>query len=109
MNARDHWAKRQKRKNAQQGEVLAEFYNALRGRKVEMPCIITLTRIGPRKLDGDNLQSSLKFCRDAIAWKFGVDDADGVAITWNYAQATGKYAVRVQIESLSHAHKETSP
>lgn len=60
---------------------------------------MTLTRIAPRELDGDNLQSSLKACRDGVADWLGVDDRDP-RVTWSYAQRRGAphyYAVEVQV------------
>lgn len=60
---------------------------------------VTLTRVGPRALDGDNLQSALKAVRDAVAHKLGVDDG-GPLVTWEYAQERGEYAVRVRIERI---------
>lgn len=49
------------------------------------PCIVTLVRIGPKPLDGDNLQSACKAVRDAIAKLLDMDDAD-VRIEWRYQQ-----------------------
>lgn len=107
MNCRDHWRVRLKRKQDQQLEMITVLHNNLRGRIVELPCAVTLTRIGPRKLDGDNLQSSLKFCRDAIAKKLGVDDGSP-EINWQYAQMpTGSrdYAVKVEISSRTNSQE----
>ena len=38
------------------------------------PVVVTITRSGPRRLDGDNLHGSAKFVRDEIAAAVGVDD-----------------------------------
>lgn len=61
---------------------------------------ITLTRIGPRTLDDDNLASGFKACRDGVADWLGIDDGDK-RLTWRYDQRKGKpkeYAAEVQIE-----------
>lgn len=97
-NSREHWRKAAKRKK--------EHRNAARialGGNLEImnpPCTITLTRIGPRKLDDDNLASGFKAFRDGIADWLGIDDGDK-RLTWRYAQRKGKpkeYAAEVHIE-----------
>jgi hypothetical protein len=65
------------------------------------PLLVTLTRVGPRKLDrGDNLGASLKGVRDELAAWLGVDDGDESAALWEYAMERGAFAVRVRIEPL---------
>ncbi len=68
------------------------------------PWEITLTRIAPRALDGDNLQAALKACRDGVAdWlagTYGQGQDRQAGLTWHYAQARGQpheYAVEVRI------------
>lgn len=64
-----------------------------------MPATVTITRIGKRKLDSDNLAISAKHVRDGIADAYGVDDGSDL-YTWNYAQEIGKdYAVRIEIRT----------
>jgi len=67
---------------------------------VEMlPATVVLTRVAPRKLDGDNLQSGFKAVRDGVADWLGVDDGNGL-IDWQYAQRSGKageYAVEIEV------------
>ncbi len=60
------------------------------------PLVVIITRIGPRKLDDDNLASACKYVRDQIAEKVGVDDGSSF-YTWVYKQRTGKYEVEVSI------------
>lgn len=68
-----------------------------------LPVVVTITRLGPRKLDSDNLAASAKSVRDEIAKQFGVDDGDEDAYVWRYAQEKSKeYGVRVEIESAKH-------
>lgn len=100
-NVRHHWATMRRRKIAQQQEVDAELHKALSGRGVQLPCVVTFTRIGPRKLDDDNLRSSFKGIRDSVARRIGVDDGDE-RIRFEYQQEpVGKhqYAIRIQIDS----------
>jgi len=104
MNQREHWAVKNKRKKAQQQEMLAVLHNNLSGRQVKLPCVVKLTRIGPKALDVDNLAGAMKHVQDAIAGKLGVDDGDVSRVTWEYAQMPiriREYAVKVEIRSLS--------
>lgn len=61
-----------------------------------MPLLVTITRVGPRKLDDDNLANACKYVRDQIAAEVGVDDGDD-RYTWRYCQRIGKYGVDVEI------------
>ena len=59
--------------------------------------VITLTRIGKRKMDSDNLAGCLKGIRDGIAEAIGVDDGDD-RLRWVYEQRTEwRYAVEVEV------------
>jgi hypothetical protein len=98
-NLRDSWPARFRRKRAQQFEVHAEWKRNARGVKITLPCVVRLTRIGPQRLDDDNLGSAFKGVRDQIAKEIGVDDGSD-RIKFEYAQlAVGKrmYGVQVQI------------
>ncbi len=61
-----------------------------------LPLTVTITRLGPRRLDDDNLAASCKYVRDEIAAKVGTDDGSSL-YTWVYKQCTGKYAVDIEI------------
>ena len=61
-----------------------------------VPVTVVLTRLGPRKLDGDNLQSGFKAFRDGIADWLGVDDGSPF-IDWQYQQRKGPYGVEVEV------------
>lgn len=83
-----------------------------------IPCTITMTRIGPRLLDDDNLPMSMKWIRDelgaclfpdkVIVYKNkkgrhvankGHSDSDS-RVTWKYAQEKGKMlGIRIEITS----------
>ena len=60
--------------------------------------VVTLTRIGTRKLDGDNLASGFKAVRDAIAQAFCIDDGSD-RWTWQYDQRIGEYGCEIRIEA----------
>ena len=62
------------------------------------PLLVTITRVGPRRLDDDNLASACKYVRDQIAAAVGVDDGSPL-YTWRYEQEKGRYRVDVEITS----------
>lgn len=98
-NQREHWAKKNKRKKAQQAEIDAEFLKALKRRRIALPCLVRLTRYGPRALDSDNLAGAFKGIRDSIAARIGVDDGSDL-IKFEYDQVPIRersYAVKVEI------------
>lgn len=101
-NCRDHWRVKSDRRKKQQREIDAMLLNALQGRKVELPCSVKLTRVGPKILDGDNLQSAFKATRDAIARRLGIDDGDP-RIKFEYNQTPigeRSYNVIVEIQAI---------
>jgi hypothetical protein len=102
-NVRTHWAAKAQRtklhRSTAQWQMRAQ---AGHGFRHPLPCVVTLTRIAPRELDGDNLQTSMKAVRDGIADWLGVDDRNP-QVTWNYAQKKGKpkqYAVTVEVSPI---------
>jgi hypothetical protein len=59
---------------------------------------VHLTRLAPRELDSDNLVSSLKNVRDAIAKHLRVDDGPKGPVIWSYEyEKTAAYGVRVSV------------
>lgn len=61
----------------------------------------TLTRVGPRPLDSDNLDGAFKAVRDAVAEWMGVDDGDEGPDgfwEWKCEQRKGLYAVEIRLE-----------
>jgi hypothetical protein len=111
-NARGHWSKGARRAADQRGtvrvrlngEVRAWLFQFVPGARFELRnevrLIVTITRIAPRELDGDNLQRSCKAVRDGIADALGVDDRSP-RVEWNYAQrkgGKGEYAVEIHID-----------
>lgn len=62
-----------------------------------LPLTVSITRVGSRSLDGDNLQSACKAVRDQIADCIGTDDRSA-DYTWTYHQLHGAPAVEVEIK-----------
>ena len=103
QNDREHWAAKARRVKAERQGMHWGMVTAAPGRQrfgSLLPCTVTLTRVAPSAgLDGDNLQGSLKACRDGVADWLGVDDRDP-RVTWHYEQrrgGRGEYAVEVSI------------
>jgi hypothetical protein len=93
LNQRLHWSKRARdSRNERQLAYLVTAWHAA-------PCVVTITRIGPRRLDDDNLAGACKSVRDGIADRLGVDDG-GDLVQWRYAQRSegARYAVEIEIE-----------
>lgn len=97
-NLREHWAQRHRRVQMERTAVRLVVGRKLKGLK--LPCRVHLIRMGPRRLDFDNLVSSFKATRDEVAALIGVDDADP-RIEWAYSQTSGRYAVIVQVSELA--------
>ena len=86
------------------------FRQRVRGLVCAHAITVTLTRIAPRKFDGDGVVASCKHVRDGVADALGIDDGDE-RITWLYAQrkaepadglpaAARGYGVRIQVEAV---------
>ena len=93
-NLREHWACKARRVKSHRMAALAIPPHTL-------PCVVTLTRIAPRRLDDDNLRGACKGLRDGIADRLGVKDNDP-RVEWRYEQTRSArpkhYAVLVQID-----------
>jgi hypothetical protein len=96
-NLREHWAKKARRVKAER-QAVAMFLGSKP--RPSFPVVVTLTRVAPRALDGDNLQSAFKAPRDQVAAWFGVAD-NHPGIRWRYAQerrGAKVYAVEIRME-----------
>ena len=92
-NARCHWAARKRRFDDQAYAVRMCWP----GCNQRGPMVVTLTKLGGKKLDTDNLAGSMKAIRDQIAALLGIDDGDD-RLTWQYGQSPGgEVGVRVEI------------
>ena len=76
-------------------------HRAFNGKRLDIPpppLIVTITRVGAKKLDvDDNLNGACKYVRDQIAAEVGIDDGSDL-YTWIYKQRKGDYSVEVEIE-----------
>jgi hypothetical protein len=109
LNAREHWRARARRVEKERLAV-ARYWQTIAWswrRELELLVkagdyfVVTLTRIGPRKCDSDNLQGALKAVRDQVAEELGLDDGDE-RLEWRYEQeqrGRGVLGVRVRIET----------
>jgi len=96
-NAHEHWRHRAKRAEAQRAATLLLARTALARGRPQLPLVVTITRLGPGKLDSDNLTGSAKHVRDGVAQALGIDDGDD-RVTWvvGWRKAKG-YGVEVTI------------
>ena len=99
-NLRMHWAVKAKLAKDQRTRTRMSLSAAAQSSGAEMlPVTVVLTRVAPRRLDGDNLQSGFKAVRDGVADWLGVDDGNGL-IDWQYVQRSGRpgeYAVEIEV------------
>ena len=117
-NRSEHWTKSSKRHKQQQFFIRALFKSEME--PIPLPCVITLTRIGPRVLDcEENLPMAFKWIKDEIgACLFpekvlfyrkkggkiiankGHSDSDP-RVKWKYAQEKGKIlGIKIEIEAM---------
>lgn len=95
-NERIHYMARHRHMKAHRSAVL----EAIAGRAMpKLPAVVTIVRIGPRKLDTDNLAIACKGIRDGLAEAWRVDDGSDL-YDWRYAQeqaGRGVYGVRIEV------------
>jgi hypothetical protein len=99
-NQREHWSVRRKRVKSHRSA--AHYAASVVGGdpakvRERVPLVVRLVRVGPRKLDSDNLSSACKAVRDGIADWLGIDDGRDDLVTWEYDQERGMPSVRVTI------------
>ena len=93
-NARGSWHAGAARARLARAQVNAALRRAEPG-PLPLPVVVRITRVGPRRLDDDNLARSAKAVRDAVAGWLGCDDADP-RVSWVYAQERNRlYSVEV--------------
>lgn len=103
-NLSEHWTKKHKRKRIQQF-LVKRYYESANLGPYRLPVAITLTRMGQKLLDDDNLASGFKYVRDAIADCIlpglppGKADEKGMKFIYKQQQQK-QYAVRIEIEEL---------
>lgn len=104
-NQRLHWATRAKRVAAERAWVALCFPRGWGSvcTYTQHGLIVTLVRIAPREVDGDNLQGLLKGVRDEVALRLGLASDRDERVAWVYGQESGtsvngdKYAVRIEL------------
>src|SRR5450631_3075163 len=101
-NNTGHWSNRHREVKRTHEAVAICWLAAIGREKLLPPFLVTLTRVGPRRVDSDNVVSSAKHVRDQIAHCLGIDDGDP-RIEFVYAQEIGPYAVKVKV-SAGRAH-----
>lgn len=105
LNAREHWAARAKRVARERNLVTLVLRGTVAAQMMLVaPLVVTITRIGPRRLDCDNATGSAKAVRDAIAAVLGVDDRDE-RVCWRVEQARGAFGVQIDIRAASDAKR----
>lgn len=109
LNRRDHWAEKHRRSKQQRELTTLLLRSANVDKKaLRAPFVVTLTRIAPGAIkDSDNLASSTKAVRDAVASFLGVDDADVTgngSVRWVVLQEKGpEYGLKIQIQCAACA------
>lgn len=83
-NLRGHWRSLQRRKDKE--KQVTAWMLASMAPLPPLPCVVTLTRLGPRELDDDNLPGAFKYVRDTIATALGTHDGPSAPVRWVYAQ-----------------------
>lgn len=107
VNRAEHRAVRGRRIARQRSAVEAALAQA--GTPLPVPCVVTITRFGPRAMDSDNVVTACKHVRDAVAaWLLPVrqsdgrvvgDDSPSAPIEWRCVGEVRKtWGVRVVVE-----------
>jgi len=98
-NTREHWRKTHKR--TQEHKMLTTSCLRLQiapGRFMSLPVQVTMIRLGPRRMDSDNVVSTFKDVQDAVADWLGVGDGD-LRVDWVYKQARStQYGVVILVK-----------
>ena len=96
-NLRLHWAVKAKLAKSHRSKAFSALASV--AAPPAPPCTLVLTRVAPRALDGDNLQSAFKAVRDGVADWLGVDDGHK-DLDWQYSQRKDGpkvYAVEIEV------------
>lgn len=98
QNLREHWRTRAARTKHQKHTVGLVLHGSVAHTMMALaPLVVTMTRVSPGPgLDSDNMVSSQKHVRDAIAKVLGVDDKDS-RVEWVVNQKKGPWSVEIHI------------
>lgn len=103
VNRREHHMTRARRVKQQRNLVTLVLRGTVAAQMMLVaPLVVTITRLGPRRLDDDNATGSAKAVRDAVAKTLGIDDRDP-RVRWQVTQATGPYATHIRIERATES------
>jgi hypothetical protein len=91
----EHLRWRSARRNKEHKSVRSAFAGAELP-SLERGVIVTLTRVGGRRVDTDRLAGALYACRDAVAAMYRTDDSHRSPIAWVYRQ---------HVELVREAHR----
>lgn len=99
---RCHRMRQVRRAKAERKAAYVEALRACGTARPAFPLVVTVTRVGPRALDGhDNLQAGMKATIDGLADYLGIRD-DDPRVTWKTEQAKSEkprqYAVRIEVK-----------
>lgn len=103
VRRKEHWSEANKRHKMQKGAVM--YALSPHRSKLHLPCLITITRYAPDKLDkSDNLPMSMKWVLDMICavitqdFRPGrADDSDEIDVLYRQEKCE-QYGVRIKIE-----------
>jgi hypothetical protein len=93
--------RKRERKAAWTALIAATGWSLAHDAGVDLPVVVTLTRVASRALDDDNWVGAAKAVRDGVADWLHVNDNDP-RVTWRYDQrkgAQGEYAVEIRLEA----------
>lgn len=96
-NLREHWSARARRNKLHRETARLSLQKCKKPEAEKLR--VTLTRVGARKLDPDNLAGGFKALQDGVADWLGIDDGSD-RIEWKYEQRTktGTFFAEVLIE-----------
>lgn len=103
------WRVTHHRQAAQRTAINDAVNRALYRQKVPLPCLVTLTRIGPGRVPDERLQHTLEFVANQIQKRIGTDD--GRLVRFVYKQLPPVEAVvgvRVEIQPQSKVESGTN-
>jgi hypothetical protein len=96
-NMREHWRVKHARAKQHRSTAAHLIRAALATNPVTAwPIVVTMTRLGTRAMDDDNLAGGFKATRDGIADALGIDDG-GPMVKWIPAQFVSKGPTGVRI------------
>jgi hypothetical protein len=108
-NQRGSWRTKEKRRKEQVNVASLSIRSGTMHHRRRRVSRVEVTRIGPRKLDTDNLHGALKYVRDGIALGLGINDDTDIWFTYQEIHPW-LYGVRVRVcfEEMSSNTESTS-